>query len=100
MGLYEMFEEICDSYKFDSLEEKNKRYVTFEYDATNDNDIRIKKMIKEMLLREQPLCENCKFSERVDTIYLDCKKHGFLDWYKSVNPEHDGSLCEDYKENL
>ena len=53
-----------------------------------------------MLLREQPLCENCKFSERVDTIYLDCKKHGFLDWYKSVNPEHDGSLCEDYKENL
>ena len=57
-------------------------------------------MIKEMLLREQPLCENCKFSERVDTIYLNCKKHGFLDWYQSVNPEHDGSLCEDYKENL
>ena len=60
----------------------------------------LKKMIKEMLLREQPLCENCKFSERVDAIYLDCKKHGFLDWYQSVNPEHDGSLCEDYKENL
>ena len=43
MGLYEMFEEICDSYKFDSLKERNKRYVTFKYDATNDNDTRIKK---------------------------------------------------------
>ena len=38
-----MFEEICDSYKFDSLKERNKRYVTFKYDATNDNDTRIKK---------------------------------------------------------
>ena len=42
-----MFHEICDSYIFKNfapninLEEENKRYVTFEYDTTNENDMRI-----------------------------------------------------------
>lgn len=40
------------------------------------------------------------FSKKIDRIYLDCEKHGFLDWYKSSNPDHDGSLCKDYKRKI
>lgn len=99
-----MFHEICDSYIFANftpninLEEENKRYVTFEYDTTNDNDMRIKRMIKKLLFEQQPLCEKCKYSKKIDSSYLDCEKHGFLDWVHSFNREHDGALCKDYKE--
>ena len=99
-----MFHEICDSYIFENfapninLEEENKRYVTFEYDTTNENDMRIKRMIKKLLFEQQPLCEKCKYSKKIDSSYLDCEKHGLLDCIHSFNREHDGALCKDYKE--
>lgn len=82
------------------LEEENIRYITFQYDTTNDNDIRLKNFINKILYNYQLLCENCMFSKKIDRIYLDCEKHGFLDWYKSSNPDHDGSLCKDYKRKI
>ncbi len=101
-----MIQEICDSPIFKNfmpgidLQEENIRYVTFQYDTTNDNDLRIKNLIKQILYENQPLCENCQFSKKVDMIYLDCEKCGFLDWYQSKNPKHDGSLCKNYKKKF
>ena len=56
-----------------------------------------KRMIEKLLFEQQPLCEKCKYSKKIDSSYLDCEKHGFLDWVHSFNREHDGALCKDYK---
>jgi len=51
-----MFTEICDSYIIKDffgpgkdLQEENQRYITFQYNIKNNNDIKIKNTIKKFL---------------------------------------------------
>lgn len=61
-----MIREICDSFEFKyddilpPIKKENKRYVTYEYDVTKENDMMILKQIEQIILNKQPNCFRCK----------------------------------------
>lgn len=90
-----MVQEICNSNRFENLQENNTRYVTYTFNKKNKNDMYIKKII-DFLINIQPRCENCTYCFIDGEEYCDCKIFGFLDDNKSKNPNHDGSICSFY----
>ena len=79
----------------------NARVSEYEYDTTNQNDMKIMSAIEELIDSSQPTCSNCIHCYRDGGFSswsaLTCKIHGCLEWIHHEHYDLDGSKCPDYK---
>lgn len=77
------------------------REITFKYDAANENDQYILKLIKQVISDNQPTCFNCKnyYLEPCFGYYQAscCRIHGCIEQVGNPHYDCDGSKCNEYK---
>lgn len=79
---------------------KGMREVVFRYDPSNDNDLRVKEKIENIISDEQSWCYNCKhfYYESSFGGYMacSCKIYGCLEVVGNPHYDCDGGKCDDY----
>ena len=97
-----MVKEIVDSFEYKNfapgidLREENTRYVTFKFKTDNQNDMRIRDLIEEILFTEQDVCMACVYFEKEVDCFM-CKKNGCLTDIHNKYNDLDGSKCDSFK---
>lgn len=81
------------------IRNSTKREVAFVYDTNNADDLRVKKLIEELLKKEQKSCEQCKHFKHSPYFcgYSEsyCAIKGSLEGL-DASVCLDGSLCSDF----